>query len=326
VGFGNGLNILAVTSLYLPTNYAGAEVMLHQILIELKEKGNNVKVLCNEQPVSELDGISLHNISDSSTKKTLGKWADVIITHLGGTPSAIVIAAEANKPLAHLVHNDKQIRANRLNRRNAQLLISNSKWIDESIDLYGVDRTIINPPANPNTYKTKPGKAITLVNLSKEKGSDVFWQLARIFPDKEFIGVVGGYGDQHIYDKVLSNVTIVENTSNILDIYSKTRIVLMPSSYESWGKVATEALCSGIPVIVSETPGLRESVGYAGIFVNKNDIAGYVEAIRELDSVERYNYQSKLCIDRSIELHEQFKIQIDALEKKLKQLKKKRGA
>ena len=32
----------------------------------------------------------------------------------------------------------------------------------------------------------------------------------------------------------------------------------MPSDYESWGRTATEAMCSGIPVICSEANGLKK--------------------------------------------------------------------
>ncbi|WP_262928542.1 glycosyltransferase family 4 protein [Streptomyces sp. CBMA152] len=47
-------------------------------------------------------------------------------------------------------------------------------------------------------------------------------------------------------------------------VYSRSRVILMPSLYESWGRVAVEAFASGIPVIAHTTPGLVESMGEAG--------------------------------------------------------------
>ncbi len=48
----------------------------------------------------------------------------------------------------------------------------------------------------------------------------------------------------------------------------KTKLILMPSKQESWGRVATEAHCSGIPVIASDVEGLPESVGEGGITIS----------------------------------------------------------
>ncbi|MFI1769152.1 glycosyltransferase family 4 protein [Streptomyces sp. NPDC020800] len=55
-------------------------------------------------------------------------------------------------------------------------------------------------------------------------------------------------------------------------VYSRSRVMLMPSLYESWGRVAVEAFASGIPVIAHPTPGLVESLGEAGIFAYRDDL------------------------------------------------------
>ena len=72
----------------------------------------------------------------------------------------------------------------------------------------------------------------------------------------------------------------------------------MPSLYESYGRTAVEALVSGIPVIASPTPGLKESLGDAGIFCDAEKPEQWVEAIKSLDDPERYKAQSRKCSDR----------------------------
>jgi len=67
----------------------------------------------------------------------------------------------------------------------------------------------------------------------------------------------------------------------------------MPSEYESWGRVGVEAMASGIPVIAHPTPGLQESLGDAGVFVDRNDIDGWERAIRRLLTPRAYGTASK---------------------------------
>jgi len=76
----------------------------------------------------------------------------------------------------------------------------------------------------------------------------------------------------------------------------------MPSAYESWGRTGIEAAASGIPTIAHPTPGLLESLGKSGTFVARDDIAGYVEAIRAFDDPQLYKAKSNAARARSREL------------------------
>ena len=75
----------------------------------------------------------------------------------------------------------------------------------------------------------------------------------------------------------------------------------MPSKYESWGRTATEAMCSGIPVICTETGGLAENCGKAGIYVERTAEA-YALAIEKLDNQKLYLRKSEAAWQRSKEL------------------------
>lgn len=49
-------------------------------------------------------------------------------------------------------------------------------------------------------------------------------------------------------------------------VYGRTRILLAPSKWEeAWGRVASEAHCSGIPVLGSTRGGLPEAIGKGGV-------------------------------------------------------------
>ena len=67
-------------------------------------------------------------------------------------------------------------------------------------------------------------------------------------------------------------------------IFAKTKILLAPATYqEPFGRTPIEAMCSGIPCIVSRRGGLPEVVGDAGIIIDDPfDIDAWVDAIRRL--------------------------------------------
>jgi glycosyltransferase involved in cell wall biosynthesis len=315
------LKILAYIHMYQPLHNAGAEVMIHQILKNLLDRGHEVQVICRETNVESFEGIEIHAQTDRNIER-LFAWADVVFTHLDMTKRAVRLCAQQRKPLVHLVHNDSQLTYNRVSSRGAQLLIPNSQWIKNSIRI-GAPAIVVYPPTIPEKYALKPsGDAITLINMNESKGGRTFWQLARLLPERNFIGVKGAYGEQISHKDVLPNVTIYENTPDILQIYQQTRLLLMPSAYESWGRTAIEAACSGIPVIATPTPGLTESLGDSGTFVEHGDIAGYVEAIRALDNKTLYKQKSDLAKKRALDLAEEFHQQIQELEDKLLEIHK----
>ncbi len=86
------------------------------------------------------------------------------------------------------------------------------------------------------------------------------------------------------------------------EVYARTRILLVPSEYESWGRVGVEAFAAGIPVIAHPTPGLTESLGTAGIFANRRDIDAWEQAINGLLKPRAYTAASKKAKARAAEL------------------------
>jgi glycosyltransferase involved in cell wall biosynthesis len=183
---------------------------------------------------------------------------------------------------------------------------------------------IIHPPIDINKYEVQTnGEAIVLINLIKAKGAELFYQLAELMPEYKFIGVRGGYlvNRQIVPQDLPPNVEILPNTPNIQEVYKRAKIVLMPSEAESWGKVAIEACCSGIPVIANKTYGLNESLGNAGIFIDVNQPLLWVKKIKSLYRNQSfYTKRSNLCKKRAIELELIYKKQIEELNNNLEEI------
>jgi glycosyltransferase involved in cell wall biosynthesis len=170
---------------------------------------------------------------------------------------------------------------------------------------YKFSNFILTPPVDYNYYDlgNEPEKSeyITLINLNENKGGKIFADIARAMPHKSFLGVFGSYDEQ--ITQALPNVKYVANTPDIKQWYAQTRILLMPSKYESWGRTATEAMCSGIPVICTDTPGLKENCEKGGIFIkNRDNVKEWVEAITKLDDKKTYSWASRKAKARSREL------------------------
>ena len=227
-------------------------------------------------------------------------WSHVVFTHLDYTRWTIGAAQLYKKPVFHLIHNS-HLYPEIVNANANQHIVYNSFWLKDKLN-YNWPNFIMTPPVDYRIYDLgiDPSKNeyITLINLNENKGGKIFEKIAEAMPHKRFLGVLGSYDEQ--VRPSIKNLTIVPNSANILQHYRKTRILLMPSQYESWGRTATEAMCSGIPVICSEAEGLKENCGKAGIYIkDRNDIKSWVKAITELDNAQKYSEASRKAKDRS---------------------------
>lgn len=299
------MNVVARVHLYPPYHNAGAEMMLHALLRALVGRGHECSVYLTE-PTGELssfwlDGVRVVPKNVYDDEKAV-KAADVVITHLQASSQTRRIAGRFGVPVVYLVHNDFAVTTGRELADPPELTVFNSRHLAESLgDL--ATGIVVHPPVDVAEYRVeRTGDHITLINLMESKGADVFWRLAAALPDVPFLGVKGGYGKQQVRTG-LSNVTIMDHTPQIRRAYARTKILLMPSTYESWGRVGVEAMVSGIPVIAAPTPGLTEALDDAGIFVDHLDLEGWVSTIRRLlDDPEVYAKASSAARQRALDL------------------------
>lgn len=310
------IRLLSVIHAYPPTHNAGAETYVHQLHRWLTGRGHDVQVL-QRDPIGTLrewEGIPVK-------RRGPPRWTDreaagrVILTHLDETPIAEAIANRTGQPLVHVLHNDRQLTFH--NVRRADLIVANSDWIADAVpDRFdAVPRIVLYPPtfAADVPHGRSERHALTLVNLTPEKGAHVFYELARRLPDRQFYAVAGAYGAQ-VKPPPLPNVRMIRNRPTMAPVWDETRLYLQPSSYESYGKAAVEALTAGIPVIAHPTEGLVESLGSAGIFVDRDDVDGWVEAIERLDTTRAYNRAADAAEARGRELEALVVSQLETFE------------
>lgn len=296
------MRILFSVHLYPPLHLCGAERVAHELLLFLQSKGHDVRVLHNRaEAIYSFEGIPVI----PKTRHVLEQymWADVVFTHLDYAKLSTHLARMTKKPLYFFSHNSSHFYDEMINANHNTRVVYNCAAIKEILD-YKAPSYILHPPCDWRFYDvsaTAKPEYITLINLNLNKGGEQFYKIAEAMPDRKFLGVTGSYDEQVI--KTLPNVTIVGKMVDIRPVYEQTRILLMPSEYESWGRTATEAMCSGIPVLATPTFGLKENIGEKGIFIEDRDnIDEWVYQIERLDDEAEYKTASDYAKERSREL------------------------
>lgn len=293
--------------MYPPLHNAGAEWMAHAMNKYLVEKsGYKVNVVLNKNMVSEFERVHIIKKSNKVKVENAIQHSAVLVSHLDMEVHAVQSAIKAKRPIVLVMHNNyrKSFLQEYIRMMPKNIyLIHNSKWIKEYYSIFNIPSIVVYPPVDWREYRIDSTREyVTLINLNKNKGGDVLIKIAKAMPDVNFLGVKGGYDNQIIDDSV-TNIHYIENTPYIKDVYATTNILLAPSKEESWGRVAVEAMSSGIPVIANPTPGLVESCGSAGIFCKREDIGSWVKEIRRLlNDKEYYQIKSDMCFERAKEL------------------------
>lgn len=283
---------------YIPEQMSGAEVMAHRMARYLVKQGHEVTVIA-PWPDKEVDGVK---VVENDVNNEIFKAADVVFTHLIQTPDTFNKARYYRKKVIHIIHNSWIDHILKVRVAN-NYLVYNSEWIIKELG-YKQKGFILNPPVDYREYERvnrSKAKYVTLVNLNENKGGQILIDLAKKMPDTQFMGVQGGYYDQ-IKDESAKNIKYVPQTKDIKTILKDTKILIIPSRYESWGQIAIEAAACGIPVIASDTPGLRASLGDAGIYVDRDNLISWQAAIIALEEKELCDKVSKRCNERAKQL------------------------
>lgn len=293
------MKIVCLTHYYIQANRAGGELMVHHILKYLAKQGHDVTAVITrtELPDTVIDGVKViyrefNRLHFDSLKP------DLIISQFENSNCAIRYAHRNHIPVCIVVHNDMDYTQEVVRSLHTRdFVIFNTKWLQVKFRT-PCRSMVLHPPIDVCNSKPKPEeqKYVTLVNLVREKGSEIFYRLALNMPDVEFLAVQGGYWKERQMCLSIPNVTLIPNTSDMFrDVYSKSKLILMPSTYESYGMVAAEAIHYGIPVLCSPLPGLIENLDSAGIYLDGNWKNWREEIYALLNNDEQYHIRAHAC-------------------------------
>lgn len=282
------MNVVFFVHAWAGTHNSGAEWTVQHYAKYLHQKGCSIEVILPENQIypdgEKFEFIKFITGYYSNEFFLALSNADVVFTHLDSTGVAINWARHYKKHLIFLSHNDHDYRIVRARQLNISVVYNNkANQKNVSGGAYPNPSIVCKPPIFPDDvkYNRKHGQNVTLINCNENKGGKILVELAKRLPKIKFLGVLGSYGEQ-IIDDTYKNLKYVAQTPDIHLIYGKSNIILMPSDYESYGRVALEAAINRLPVICTPTDGLKECLGAAGLYFDRNDIDGMAKKIEEL--------------------------------------------
>lgn len=301
------------TSPCLPQLVGGAQWSVHYFAQGLRERGHEVKVLAALRnggwlgfrnkvtraltktacPVDRAMGYPTARGWDLSRGLRAAAASDrpdvLLVVGIGSQP--VPLAQEALSlgiPVVYLVMDVMfDSHGGPLSALAPARFVANSEFTARRLaDRYGCASTVIRPPINTARCQVAgTGRKVVMVNPQQSKGGLVALALAEARPDIPFVFYEAWSGDISAIRQKADSLPNVEWRGPVLDprkVYEEARILLAPSqAEEAWGMVASEAQCSGIPVLGSDIGGLAESIGDGGIRLAPDAAPG--EWLRALD-------------------------------------------
>jgi len=322
------MNILVLCKLYLHKNKSGGEAYLHHFLKKMIEYGLPKPTIILPDKEKD-DKIEFDGLTINETKQSLEQCleytheADVVITQLDYAEETVKYCLSFNMRVIKIFHNSHYLYNDFIQNPNVCKIINSKYVLNDYLKRGLVPKNIyfIKPYTDYkklSQYRNrKKGNYITFVNPQPIKGADIMVQLAKELPNEKFLIVKGGYYPEEQkpfldeFEK-LPNCHIIENTDDIINnIYLKSKIVMMPSIYDTYGMVASEASVFGIPVIVNgNSEGLVENCGKVCLKGYGKDIDSYKKVIEALSIPENYHiwshYYMDVAKDRYYEIENQF--------------------
>ena len=119
------------------------------------------------------------------------------------------------------------------------------------------------------------------------KGFDRLIEAMNLLSLKDQIKLtIGGFGPDEDSLRHLAaqnaNISFSGKVTDLKHYLSDCDIVAVPSRFEAFGLVATEARCAGRPILVSNVGGLPEQIGDGGISVDFDDQDAVVRLLRNI--------------------------------------------
>lgn len=273
------MRVVASLLSYPPHRFIGSELMTHSLLKRLQSRGHDVTVVVREGKAPwTWEGITV-----TGGDLPRGEWhrlpaSDVVIYHAEYNEGSV---ENWVGPKVAICHNSRMGVEVGLYNVTPNLTVVNSETMRRELRR----GMVVHPPVLI-PEPARHGSRVTVINMEETSKVGPFWDLVRLMPDVEFLGVKGGYGKQsRPPGRLPRNVKVIEQVrpdEMAEKVWAETAVLMVPSATESWSMVASEAMAHGIPVIAQPLPGLIENLQGVGTWALREHPQTWVDGIRTI--------------------------------------------
>ena len=284
------MSLVAFLHGYPPQWSMGGELSTHRTLREIP--GSIVYTECDAP--YEFEGVQVRPIRSIEVSRMMADAkeanASVLLAHSTLSQRTVQVAKRLGIPSVLAVHAPPRFAAD---LRQA--------WSRATVKVYNTEAArrawkdprgwLLHPPAGTALPELGPREHLTLTSSLLNKGADRVLELARRRPDQRFIIVRSPahktHGAPDFEEKAaeIRNVDVWDRVhpNDMGRLWRETRILLVPSRYETYGLVALEAAWQGIPSIHVKTPDVMEGIGEAAYLLKNFDVDELDRGVTQVD-------------------------------------------
>lgn len=195
------------------------------------------------------------------------------------------------------------------------ICVSNAQaiWLQEVADLREPKRKVIYPWSDmqglaqlsrPHFSLKEPITIGAYGRFVEDKGLERLIDAMNLLGDKNEVKLlIGGFGPNEDKLKRMAgsnpDISFYGPVERVDDFLGQCDVVAVPSKFESYGLVATEARLAARPIFVSGVGGLSEQVGDAGLIIDFDDqvsVVKWMEGLRHMPLISMSVAAREACL------------------------------
>lgn len=145
---------------------------------------------------------------------------------------------------------------------------------------------------------------LMVASFTPKKDHQTLFEAAKLLPNHYEFVLVGEGPLKNYYNKMIENNGLSDRIHfmgyrfDVERIIKSVDLFVHSSHWEGFGLVAVEAMAGGLPVVVSNVPGLKEIVGDTGLYFNPGNADELATLIMEvMKSKSKYEELSKQSLE-----------------------------
>lgn len=157
----------------------------------------------------------------------------------------------------------------------------------------GVDTGFFKRSSSQTNANSSDSLALLSVgNLVELKGHHLVIEALAQLPDSVKLTVVGSGPEDAVLRQLARELELEERVSfvsnvlqhELVEIYSRSDLMVLASSREGWANVILEALACGVPVVATNVGGAKEAItdSVAGLVIDERSATAIAKAIEEV--------------------------------------------